>query len=80
MSSLLKQRQALTKLRKELKEREGKLCRQYGKFGYLAQNCRREEEWKKKTGRGNKFEVLKSHVMQCGVKKVRRQEVVEEKL
>ena len=55
------------------------MCRRYEKFGHLAQNCRREEEWKKKIGRGNKFEVLKSHVMQCGVKKVRRQEVVEEK-
>jgi len=28
---------------------------------------------------GNRFKALRSHIMQCGVKEVRRQEVMEEK-
>jgi len=47
----------------------------------LAKNCRskgRRNE-KKKEGE-NKFEVLANRVMQCGVREVRRQEVVEEKI
>jgi len=36
---------------------------------------RKEQEKKKKIGE-NKFEVLKNQVMQCGVKEIRRQEVV----
>jgi len=60
MSNMLNQRQALAKLRAELEGREGKLCRQYGKFGHLAWNCRSREEQKKKTVGDNRFEVLKS--------------------
>ena len=47
----------------------------------MAKNCRskgRRNE-KKKEGE-NKFEVLANRVMQCGVREVRRQEVVEEKI
>jgi len=60
LSNMLNQRQALTKLRAELEGREGKLCRQCGKFRYLTRNCRSREESKKSTMRGNKFEVLRS--------------------
>jgi len=47
----------------------------------LAKNCRskgRRDE-KKKEG-GNRFKVLENRVMQCGVREVRRQEVVEDKM
>jgi len=68
MSNLLKEKRALAKLRAELEGRKGRLCRCCKGFGYLAQNCRKQTE----TERGatmpqNKFEVLKSRVMQCGV-------------
>jgi len=78
MSKMLDQRHALTKLRAELEGREGKLCRQCGKFRHLAWNCRSGKEQEKKRVVGNKFEVLKNRVMQCGVRAVRRQEVVKE--
>ena len=75
MSDMLNQRWALTKLKAELEGREGRLYRCCGKFGYLAQKYRSREEQKKKERTGeNKFEVLRSRVMQCGVKEVRRQE------
>jgi len=80
LSDMLNQRQALAKLRAELEGREGRLCRQCGKFRHLAQNYRREGEQKKKEKEANKFEVLRSRVMQCGVREVRRQEVVGQKV
>jgi len=68
MSSLLKEKRALTKLREELEERKGKLCRSCKGFGHLARNCRNRKEGEKGVEiPQNKFEVLKSRVMQCGV-------------
>jgi len=68
MSDLLNEKCALAKLRAELEGRKGKLCRCCKKFGHLAQNCRnRRGEEKGTVVPQNKFEVLSSRVMQCGV-------------
>jgi len=68
MSALLKEKRALTKLREELKERKGKLCRSCKGFRHLARNCRNRKEGEKGVEMPqNKFEVLKSRVMQCRV-------------
>jgi len=80
ISNLLKEKHALTKLRKKLERKREKLCRSCKGFGYLAHNCRNKKKGEKKiTTPQNKFEVLLSRVMQCGVKKrmIRRQETVE---
>jgi len=63
MSNMLNQRQALAKLRVELEGREGKLCRQCGRFRHFTQNYRSGEEQKKKTVVVNIFKALGSHVM-----------------
>jgi len=80
MSDMLNQRHTLAKLRAELEGREGRIYRKYGRFRHLAWRCRNGEELKKKTVGGNKFEVLASRVMQCGVREVRRQEIVREEV
>jgi len=68
LSSLLKEKRALVKLRVELEGRKGKLCRSYKGFGHLARNCRNRKEGEKRVEMPqNKFEVLRSKVMQCGV-------------
>jgi len=68
MSSLLKEKRALTKLREELEGRKGKLCKSCKGFRHLAQNCRNKKEGEKGAEMPqNKFEILKSRVMQCGV-------------
>jgi len=75
---MLKQKCSLTKLREELKGKKGKLCFSCKKFGHLAQNCRNKEvEEKGKTTSHNKFEVLASRVIRCGVK-LRRLETYKE--
>jgi len=79
MSDMLNQRHALAKLRVELEGREGRICKKCGRFRHLTWKCRSGEEQKRKVVGENRFEVLKSWVMQCGVKEIQRQEVVERK-
>jgi len=68
MSNLLREKHALAKLRVELEGRRGKLCRCCKGFGHLAQNCRnKNEEGKGAATSQNKFEILSSREMQCGV-------------
>jgi len=68
MSNLLKEKCTLAKLRTELEERKGKLCRSCKGFGHLAQNCRNRKGGEKKAEiPQNKFKVLKSRVMQCRI-------------
>jgi len=68
MSSLLKEKYALAKLREKLEERKGKLCRSCKGFGHLARNCRNRKGGEKEAEMPqNKFEVLKSRVMQYGI-------------
>jgi len=68
MSNLLKEKRALAKLRVELEGRRGKLCRSCKRFRHLARNCRNKRgETKGAVGPQNKFEVLKSRVIQCGI-------------
>jgi len=76
MSDMLNQRCTLAKLRVELEGRDGRICRRCGRFGHLARKCRGGEEQKKEKAATNRFEALRSRVMQCGVREVRRQEVV----
>ena len=68
MSSLLKEKYALAKLREELEGRKGKLCRNCKGFRHLARNCKNRKGGEKEAEMPqNKFEVLKSRVMQCGI-------------
>ena len=68
MSNLLNEKHALAKLRAELEGRKGKLCRSCRGFRHLAQNCRKGKEEEKEIAiPQNKFEILSSRVMQCGV-------------
>jgi len=78
MSNLLKQKYSLAKLRKELKEKEEKLCQYCKKFGHLACNCRNVKEEREKAIPLNKFEILSSRVIQSGDKgrMIRRVEAV----
>ena len=82
MGSMLNQWHALAKLRGKIERREGRVCWGYRKFGHLACNCRnKKKEEKGKPIPQNRFEVIASRVMQCGVGeevKVRKQETVEE--
>jgi len=81
MGSMLNQWHALAKLRAEIEGREGRVCWRCRRFGYLVHNCRNMKEAKGKLVFQNRFEVIASRVMQCGVReeaKVRRQKTVEE--
>ena len=81
MSSILNQKKVLAKLRAELEGREERKCWECKRFGHLTHNYRNQGRKKKgKTIPQNKFEILASRVMQCGVKekvKVRWQETEE---
>ena len=82
MSNLLNEKHALARLRAKLEERRGKLYRCCKGFRHLAQNCRSKREGEKGTVVSqNKFEMLKSRVMHCGLEKriIRRLGVVEVK-
>jgi len=63
---MLRQKCSLTKLSKELEEREEKICFRCKKFEHLAYNCRNSGREEGKVSPQNKFEVLSSRVMQCG--------------
>jgi len=59
---------ALAKLREELEGKKGKRCRGCKGFRHLARNCRKKrEEEKGVVIPQNKFKILSSRVMQCGV-------------
>ena len=80
MSNLLKEKHALASLRAKLEGKRERECWNCKGFGHLAQNCRKQKEEE----RGvkipqNKFKVLKSRIMQCGVEErtIRRVRVVE---
>jgi len=74
MSNMLNQKHTLAKLRAELERRPEKLCYGCKKFRHLACNCRNRREGKKRMSiPQNRFEVLSSRVMRCGVE-IRRQE------
>ena len=81
ISKILNQQHALAKLRAEIEGREGRVYWRCKKFRHLACNCRNKKgEEKGRLIPQNKFEVIASRVMQCGVReevKVRRQEIME---
>ena len=68
LSSMLKQKQFLARLREKLEGRKRELCFRCKKFRHLVQNYRNiggKEE--RKAILQNKFKVLSSQVMQCGI-------------
>jgi len=68
LSNLLKEKHALAKLREELEGKKGRLCRSCRGFRHLARNCKnKNKEEKGATMPQNKFKILSSRVMQCGV-------------
>jgi len=68
MSNLLKEKHALTSLRAKLEEKKKQECWSCKRFGHLAQNYRnKKEKEKRRTAPQNKFEILRSRVIQCGV-------------
>jgi len=82
MSNLLNKKHALAKLKAELEGRRKRICWCCKRFRYLACNCRnKNKEEKGKSILQNRFEVIASRVMQCGVKEkveIRKQETVKE--
>jgi len=82
MSNFLNQKHALAKLKAELERRREKIYRYCRRFRHLACNCRNKNAKEKgKSILQNRFEVIVSRVMQCGVKEkveIRKQETVEE--
>jgi len=69
LSNLLNQKHTLAKLRVELEGREERICRCCKRFRHLACNCRNKSgEEKGKPIPQNKFKVIASRIIQCGVK------------
>jgi len=82
MSNLLKEKCALALLRARLEGKRERECWSCKGFGHLARNCRRQKEEEKEiVVSQNKFEVLRSRIMQYGVEErmIRRIGVVEVK-
>ena len=80
MSSMLNQWHALAKLRAEIEGREERVYWSCKGFGHLARNCRNKAEKEKRgVALQNKFKVLSSRMMQCGVKEriIRKLETIE---
>jgi len=73
MSNLLKEKYALASLRTKLEGRREREYWKYRGFKHQAQYCRKEEKEKGESTSQNKFEILASKVMRCGVE-LRRQE------
>jgi len=73
MSNFLKEKYALTSLRAKLEGRRKRECWKCRGFGHRAQYCRKEKKEKGKSTPQNKFEMLASRVMRCGVE-LRKQE------
>jgi len=82
ISGMLNQQCALAKLKTEIEGKEERIYWECKRFGHLARNCRNKKgEVKGKLIPQNKFEVIASRVMQCGVKKevgIKQQEMIEE--
>jgi len=82
ISGMLNQQHALARLRAKIEDREGKVCWRCKRFRHLVYNCRNKKiEEKRKSIPQNKFKVIVSRVIQCGVReevKVRRQEIMKE--
>jgi len=79
MGNLLNKKHVFAKLRAELEKRKEKLCYCCKKFRHLVQNYRnKREEKKRKIVSQNKFEVLKTRVMQYDKREkiIRRQEAI----
>jgi len=74
MSNLLKEKCALTSLRAKLEGKRERECWKCRGFRHQAQHCRKEEKEKRKLTPQNKFEILASRVIRCGVE-LRRREV-----
>jgi len=75
MSNLLKEKHAFASLRAKIKEKRERECWSCKRFKHLACNCRNKRKEEKGTSvPQNRFEVLSSRVMRCGVE-IRRQEV-----
>ena len=79
---MLKEKQALTLLRAQLKRRREREYWSYRKFGHLLCNCRtkKEEKKKKREKPQNRYKMLVTRVMQYKVRdevEIRQQERVE---
>ena len=74
MSNLLKEKHTLASLRAKLEGKQERECWNCRGFGHQAQHCRKKRKKKGKSVPQNKFKVLTSRIMKCGVE-LRRQEM-----